>query len=135
MAYIPSHKGLSFLACKEQRQCSKNKDSIRYLKMFPHEIQRYAMTAKMATNRAKELYRLRQQIVEPVFEDIKENKGMRRFLTRGITTVRGEFNLICAAVNIKRIWERLRDTFDDPDLSTSLLLPWSIHVPVSVDNK
>ena len=103
--------------------------------MFPHEIQRNAMTAKMATTRAKELYRMRQQIVEPVFGDIKENKGMRRFLTRGIATVRGEFHLICAAVNIKRIWERLRNTFGDPDLLTSILLSCPVNVPVSVANK
>jgi transposase len=129
------YKGQACLTCKEQRQCTKNKDGIRYLKMFPHEIQRYAMTAKMETNRAKELYRLRQQIVEPVFGDIKENKGMRGFLTRGIATVRGEFHLICTAVNIKRIWERLRNTFSDPDLLTSILLPCPINVPVSIPNK
>lgn len=129
------YKGQTCLACKEQRHCTKSKDGIRYLKMFPHELQRNTMTATMATNRAKELYRLRQQIVEPVFGDIKENIGVRGFLTRGIATVRGEFHLICTAVNIKRIWERLKDTFGDPDLFTSILLPCPINAPVSIPNK
>ena len=123
------YKGQACLTCREQRHCTQSKDGIRYLKMFPHEIQRNAMTAKMATNRAKELYRLRQQIVEPVFGDIKENKGMRRFLTRGITTVRGEFNLICAAVNIQRIWARIRDTFGNPE---GFICPYLLPSPINV---
>jgi transposase len=123
------YKGQTCLNCREQRQCTQSKDGIRYLKMFPHEIQRYAMTAKMETKQAKELYRLRQQIVEPVFGDIKENKGMRRFLTRGIATVRGEFHLICAAVNIKRIWARIQDTFGNPHGFASLVLPYPTSVP------
>jgi transposase len=59
---------------------------------------------KMRTQQAKEIYKLRQQIVEPVLGDIKENKGVRAFRTRGIRAVKSEFNIICAALNIKRIW-------------------------------
>ena len=62
------------------------------------------MTSKMNTPAAKEVYKLRQQIVEPVIGDIKENKGLRTFLTRGIDAVRTEFNLACSAVNLKKIW-------------------------------
>jgi hypothetical protein len=83
--------------------------------MFPHERERNAMAAKMATDRAQEIYKLQQQIIEPVFGDIKETKGMRGFLTRGIKTVKGEFNLFCAAVNIKRIWARMKDKNGNPD--------------------
>lgn len=112
---VRQYKGEACSGCREQRQCTKRKDGIRRLKMFPHETQRNAMTAKMATDRAKETYKLRQQIVEPVFADMKENKGMRGFLTRGIKAVRGEFQIICAAVNIKRIWARMKNKKDNPD--------------------
>jgi hypothetical protein len=67
------------------------------------------MIAKMSTAEAKEIYKVRRQTVEPVFGDIKENKGMTEFLTRGIKSVRSEFNLLCMARNIKRIWTILRD--------------------------
>jgi transposase len=67
------------------------------------------MIAKMSTAEAKEIYKVRQQTVEPLFGDIKENKGMTEFLTRGIKSVRCEFNLLCMARNIKRIWTILRD--------------------------
>ena len=73
------------------------------------------MTTKMSTDRAKEIYKMRQQIVEPVFGDINKPRDERRFLTRGIKTVRGEFQLICAAVNIKRIRIMIRDKSGDPD--------------------
>ena len=43
-----------------------------------------------------------------LFGDIKENKGMRGFLTRGIRTVRTEFNLVCTACNLKKIWIELQ---------------------------
>jgi transposase len=76
--------------------------------MFPYEGERNAMIAKMKTPRAIEIYKLRQQIVEPVLGDIKENKGLRVFLTRGIKTVRTEFNIICTAMNLKRIWGYLQ---------------------------
>jgi len=62
------------------------------------------MRAKMKTPEARERYQLRQQSVEEVIGDIKENKGVRAFLTRGLKTVKSEFNLMCAACNIKRIW-------------------------------
>lgn len=57
----------------------------------------------MKTSEAKEIYKLRKQIVEPVFGDIRENKGINAFLTRGLKPVKTEFNLICAANNIIRM--------------------------------
>lgn len=103
------YMGQACFDCKEHRTCTKRKNGIRYLKMFPHEGERNAMLAKMKTPQAKETYKLRQQTVEPVIGDIKENKGLKAFLTRGITTVRTEFNLVCTAANIRKIWAKLRD--------------------------
>ncbi len=115
------YKGQGCSDCKSQSMCTKRKGGTRYLKMFPYEGERNAMIAKMKTPRAIETYRLRQQIVEPVIGDVKENKGLRVFLTRGIRTVRTEFNIICAATNLKRIWASLhtrkrgiRDTLYQP---------------------
>lgn len=105
---IRVYKGQSCLDCQSQHDCTKRKGGIRYLKMFPHEDARNAMGAKMKTLQAKQTYKLRQQIVEPVIGDIKENKGIRTFLGRGIKTVKTEFNIICAAINVKRIWLSLQ---------------------------
>ncbi|MGE5445725.1 MAG: transposase, partial [Ignavibacteriales bacterium] len=40
----------------------------------------------------------------PTARNFQENKGVRGFPTRGFERVKSEFNLICAACNIRRIW-------------------------------
>ena len=86
------------------QECTKSKTGIRIIKRVELEDERNEMIAKMKTREAKEIFRLRVQTVEPTIGDIKENKGVRSFLTRGITAVRTEFNLVCTGVNLKRIW-------------------------------
>jgi hypothetical protein len=44
-------------------------------------------------------YRLRKQLPEPVFGQIKEARGFRQFLMRGVEKVRAEFALVCTAHN------------------------------------
>ncbi len=95
------HRGEGCIGCKEQRGCTRREDGIGHIKAYPEEAELNAMRVKMKTPEAKEGYRIRKQSVEVV---IKENKGVRVFLTRGLKTVKSEFNLICAACNIKRIW-------------------------------
>jgi transposase len=102
------YRGTECADCHEQRVCTRSKIGVRQLKVFPYENERHAMIAKMSMAEAQSTYRLRQQMVEPVFGDIKENKGMIGFLTRGIRSVRTEFSLVCIARNIKRIWDAQR---------------------------
>src|SRR5208283_1239435 len=104
------YKGTQCAHCQVKKECTKSRTGFRRIKVFPYEKERNAMIAKMVTAEAKEIYKVRQQTVEPVFGDIKGNKGMTEFLTRGIKSVRSEFNLVCIARNIKRIWTIVRDT-------------------------
>jgi len=48
-------------------------------------------------------YRLRKQVVEPVFGQIKEAGGFRQFLLRGIEKVKAEWSMICTAHNIRKL--------------------------------
>jgi len=48
-------------------------------------------------------YKKRMHTVEPPFGDMKFNLGYRHFLLRGLKKVKGEFNLICIAHNLKKI--------------------------------
>lgn len=98
------YRGEECIGCKERWRCTRRKDGIRHIKAYPEDVELNAMREKMKTSEAKERYRIRKQSVEVVIGDIKENKGVRTFLTRGLETVKSEFNLICAACNIKRIW-------------------------------
>ena len=58
----------------------------------------------MKTEEAKKIYGQRKQVVEPVIGNYKENLGFREFLTRGLKSVRNEFNLVCTAINLRKIW-------------------------------
>jgi hypothetical protein len=51
-------------------------------------------------------YRLRKQIVEPVFGQIKQARGFRQFLLRGIYKVADEWALICTAHNLSKLITR-----------------------------
>lgn len=103
-ANISLYKGQECLECPMRGECTKSKTGIRTVKQVEFEAERNAMAAKMKTPQAKETYRFRRQTVEPAIGDIKENKAVRSFLTRGISAVRAEFNIVCTAANIKRIW-------------------------------
>ena len=48
-------------------------------------------------------YRLRKQMVEPVFGQIKQARGFRQFLLRGLEAVQAEWALICTAHNITKL--------------------------------
>jgi hypothetical protein len=61
------------------------------------------MAARLASEGGRARYRRRKAIVEPVFGWIKEVLGFRRFSLRGVAKVRGEWNVICLAVNLKRL--------------------------------
>jgi transposase len=65
---------------------------------------RAAMTAKLASENGKALYALRQQTIEPVFGQIKEQQGARRFLRRGLAACDAEWKLLCGTHNLLKLW-------------------------------
>lgn len=62
------------------------------------------MAAKVRTPEGQALYTRRKVIVEPVFGQIKEARGFRRFLLRGLDNIRGEWRLVCVTHNLLKIW-------------------------------
>jgi transposase len=62
------------------------------------------MAAKVRTPEGRALYARRKVIVEPVFGQIKEARGFRRFLLRGLDNIRGEWRLVCLTHNVLKIW-------------------------------
>jgi len=49
-----------------------------------------AMAARLKRAGCRSRYRLRKQVIEPVFGQIKQARGFRKFLMRGLDQVRGE---------------------------------------------
>ena len=60
-----------------------------------HLSPRDRMRRKLQTKRGRQRYALRMQTVEPVFGQIKQGRGFRQFLLRGLEKVNGEWSLIC----------------------------------------
>jgi transposase len=62
-----------------------------------------AMWRKLRRAGRRSRYRLRKQIVEPVFGQIKAARGFRQFLLRGIEKVMAEWALLCTAHNLLKL--------------------------------
>jgi len=62
-----------------------------------------AMRDKLKRAGWRSRYRLRKQLVEPVFGQIKQARGFRQFLLRGIDKVKAEWALICTAHNLGKL--------------------------------
>jgi transposase len=63
-----------------------------------------AMRRKLKLGGHRSRYRLRKQLPEPVFGQIKHARGFRQFLLRGLDNVKQEWGLVCIAHNITKLW-------------------------------
>jgi transposase len=77
-------------------------------RLTPAAILREEMRAKISTPDGKEFYNHRSDGVEPVFAEIKEARGTRRFLLKGIENVAAEWNLICLGHNLRKLFRHAR---------------------------
>jgi transposase len=64
-----------------------------------------AMADKIRRAGRRSRYRLRKQTAEPVFGQIKQPRGFRQFLLRGLNQVKGEWAMICTAHNILKFYK------------------------------
>jgi transposase len=62
-----------------------------------------AMRAKIKAGGHSSPYRLRKQLPEPVFGQIKQARGFRQFLLRGIASVRAEWAIVCTVHNVLKL--------------------------------
>src|ERR1700751_4506978 len=65
-----------------------------------------AMRAKIKAGGHDSPYRLRKQLPEPVFGQIKQARGFRQFLLRGFEKVGAEWALVCTAHNLCKLAQR-----------------------------
>ena len=62
-----------------------------------------AMREKIKAGGYDSPYRLRKQLPEPVFGQIKEARGFRQFLLRGVENVAAEWAIVCTAHNLLKL--------------------------------
>lgn len=91
--------------CEQRAECTRSK--ARHIKVSEVDGIMERMRKKLLSEEGKEKYKKRLSTVEPVVGNIKKNFGYRDFLLRGIEKVKGEFDLMCIAHNIKKIHKQL----------------------------
>ncbi len=69
----------------------------------PAQAATHRMAARLTSETGRARYRRRKAIVEPVIGWIKAVLGFRHFSLRGEVKARGEWNIVCLAVNLKRL--------------------------------
>jgi Transposase DDE domain len=70
---------------------------------WPKGSRKACMAMKLRRAGRRSGYRLRKQIVEPVFGQIKQARGFRQFLLRGLNKVRGEWAMVCTVHNLLKL--------------------------------
>jgi hypothetical protein len=68
---------------------------------------RAVMTAKLQNEDGKACYAKRKETVEPVFGQIKDVRGARRFLRRGLRACEAEWKLLCGTHNLLKLWRHM----------------------------
>lgn len=75
---------------------------------------RTLMLDRLADPVAYTTYKRRAQIVEPVLGQLKEIRGLRRFLHRGKSACRCELRMMAAATNLRRLWTSAKTPLFSP---------------------
>lgn len=101
-----TYKAADCSSCSYREKClpTNNKSGVRRIHRDDREIYAEKMLDKLQSERAKEKLKIRMTTVEPAFGNIKENLGFRRFRLSGLSQVQGEFNLMCIAHNINKMY-------------------------------
>ena len=63
-----------------------------------------AMKSKLKSDRGHDVMKMRRSTIEPVFGQIKEARGARRFPRRGLAAAQAEWKLLCATHNLIKLW-------------------------------
>jgi len=88
--------------CPLSSQCTTSAKG-RMIKRYDCDAEKEKLALAMSFPEAKELYKKRQGMVEPVFSGLKNEQGLKRFRRRGLASVRIEFSLHVLAYNVSRI--------------------------------
>lgn len=100
IAAMQARKINAYLCPGRVRHGSADPTAGRVLKRTPL-LQAMANKIRRAGRRSR--YRLRKQVVEPVFGQLKAARGFRQCLLRGLQQVRGEWAMLCTVHNLLKL--------------------------------
>jgi transposase len=95
-------------SCQLAQYCLSSKKRIKQIQRDKREPLAEKMSRKLQTDESKFRMIRRAASVEPVFGNIKQNLGFRRFNLRGLQKVKGEFNFMCIAHNLNILFKTMQ---------------------------
>jgi transposase len=87
-------------ACPRQSACTRTPAKGRTVSRMDNEELLDELRARMQTDEAKNLYKLRSRTVELNFADLKEHRGLRRFHCRSIVRTKAEVGSLVLTHNL-----------------------------------
>jgi len=99
LKYLAKRRMEGFVATEKQKHTERTEPCPRG--PLPKKASRVErMKRKLQTKAGAAIYARRKCMVEPVFGQIKQARGFRQFLLRGLEKVRGEWALVCMTHNL-----------------------------------
>jgi transposase len=105
LAVLARHHIDSYIATGRQRHHQSSATGRRRVRPGTRVA---AMRTKLARAGRRSRYRLRKTLPEPVFGQIKQGRGFRQFLLRGLAKVQGEWSLICTVHNLLKLAKSMK---------------------------
>ena len=95
-------------SCPLAKCCISSKKEVKQIHRSHREGAAEWMARRLNTDEAKKRMKMRATSVEPVFGNLKQNLGFRRFSLQGLQNVHGEFNLMCIAHNLNVLFKMMQ---------------------------
>ncbi len=103
VTYLESEEIDGYIAVGRQKHSDKTAPAPRG-RIPKNATTKDKMARKLRTQKGRATYSKRKQIVEPVFGQIKEARGFRRFSLRGLDNVTSEWDLVCLTHNLLKLF-------------------------------
>lgn len=100
------YRGRNCMKCLVSGRCTRNPEKGRTIVRSELQPLIGKMKQKLATQEGKKIYGKRKCIAEPVFGVVKYVMKFTQFLLRGLEKVQAEWELVCLAFNIRKIWTK-----------------------------
>jgi|GEM_PF-742861 len=101
--------------------CVPGKKQVKQIHRSHKEEVAEWMARKLLTQESKERMKIRARSSEPVFGNLKQNLGFRRFSLKGLIYARGEYDLICIVHNLNVLFKMIQDGRLTAFINVSLL--------------
>ena len=107
-------KKVCCLDCKFAEKCFNKTKKEKYFSINSSIIDNYdkieKLKEKMSDNDELDIYHKRLGTVEPAFGTMTYHRNFKGFLVRGMEKVKLQWNMVCTAFNLRRLWKLLMQT-------------------------